>query len=124
VTATAEARAGGEPRLRVDYNRSMPSESLRGASLGAIIAYVVATIVPWVPTLHFFPRLGVWSMGLIAGEPAISWYGTMIDTALGGLIGAALAQLTRRAPSWRWISGIAAVSLLALTWHERHWFVR
>ena len=124
MTASAENRARGEPHLQVHYNRGMPSESLRGASLGAIVAYVAATIVPWVPTLHFFPRAGVWSMGLIAGEPAISWYGMVIDAALGGLIGAALGRLTRRAPSWRWVSGVAAVSLLALVWHERHWFVR
>ncbi|HTM57145.1 MAG TPA: hypothetical protein VL123_01890 [Candidatus Udaeobacter sp.] len=102
----------------------MRSNSLRGASLGALLGYAAAMMAPGLPILHFFPRLGIWRFAPMAGQPAISWYGAVLYGALGGVLGAALCGRMGRAPSWKWICVTAALVLVALAWHERHWFAR
>ena len=44
-----------------------------GATVGAVLVYTTAALVPFPPSLYFFPRLGSWGRLAIPGEPAISW---------------------------------------------------
>jgi hypothetical protein len=94
------------------------------ASLGAVAGYALAAFSPFLPTLHFFPRLHRWGLAAIPGEPAILWYGLLIYGAVGGLLGMLAGRWARRAPDWRLVWLFATASLLALAWHERGWFMR
>ena len=102
----------------------MRAHALHGATLGALLGYAAATLAPFLPTLYFLPRLGLWRFAALAGEPAISWYGVILVAALGGAVGAAACTALRIAPSWRWLCGLATLLWIALAWHERHWFMR
>jgi hypothetical protein len=94
------------------------------ATVGAVLGYTCAVLVPFPPPLYFFPRLGTWGVLAITGEPAIRWYGWLIDAAAGGLIGMVVGRLTNRRPPWVLVLLFAAASLAALVWHEREWFLR
>lgn len=94
------------------------------ASFGAVAGYAVAAVSPFLPTLFFFPRLHRWGIAAISGEPAILWYGLLVYGAAGGLLGMAAGRWTRRSPDWRLLWLAAMVSMLALAWHERQWFLR
>lgn len=95
-----------------------------GATIGAVLVYVSAVLVSVPPPLFFFPRLGTWSFHASPGEPAISWYGRLIYATVGGLLGMLIGRLVKRRLHWGLVWLIATVALLALTWHERHWFLR
>jgi len=94
-----------------------------GATIGAILAYTTAVVGSFPPPLHYFPRLGTWGFDALPGEPAIRWYGWLVYAAAGGVLGAVAGRLIKRRPPWAlgWV--IAAASMLALAWHERHWFL-
>ena len=95
---------------------------LWGASAGAVVGYTVAALIPHLPVLYYFPRLGEWSFANQAGEPAIRWYGWMLYSVAAALLGIAGGWFLKRRPSWTLICVIATVSLLLLSWHERDWF--
>ena len=95
-----------------------------GASLGAMLAYVGGVLLSFPPTLLFFPRPGSWGFVALTGEPAIRWYGWLIDIALGALAGFVVGRFLPRRPPWALLWWIAAASWLALAWHERQWFLR
>jgi hypothetical protein len=94
-----------------------------GASVGAALVYTSAVLFSFPPALHFFPRLGSWGFAALPEEPSIRWYGWIIETALGGLLGFAIGRFVKR-PPWGLTWLIAVACLLALAWHERHWFLR
>jgi hypothetical protein len=96
-----------------------------GASAGATVAYAVAALVPDIPSLYFFPHLGVWALHPLLNEPAISWYGWVGYAAMGGSLGAlAGGTLLRRVFTWQVVSLAAGAALLLLAWNERGWFSR
>lgn len=95
-----------------------------GATVGAVLVYTTAALVPFPPSLYFFPRLGSWGFLALPGEPAIRWYGWMIYAAVGGLSGIVVGRFIHRRPPWALAWLIAAMSLLVLAWHERQWFLK
>lgn len=95
-----------------------------GATVGAVIAYTTAVLVPFPPTLYFFPRLGAWGFLTLPGEPAVSWYGWLIYAAVGALFGIAIGSVIDKRPPWTLAWSIATSSMLVLAWHERQWFLK
>ena len=94
-----------------------------GATVGAMLAYTVAGLLPW-PALYFFPGLDSWGVLAVPGEPAVRWYGWILYAAVGGLFGIAIGRFINRRPPWALCWLIAITSLLALAWHERQWFLK
>lgn len=101
------------------------SRALLGASVGALVLYALAVLVPALPGWVYLPRLGRWGVRAIAGEPAIRWYGWLGYAGLGALLGAAIGgKLLRRAnPTWHIAWLVAGATMLVLAWHERGWFL-
>ncbi len=95
-----------------------------GTTVGAVVTYTSAVLASFPPPLYFFPRLGSWGFVDLPGEPAIRWYGWMIYTVLGGLLGMVLGRSIHRRPPWAFVWWFAIASLILLTWHERHWFLK
>ena len=95
-----------------------------GITVGAVLAYTSAVLVRFPPPLYFFPRLGSWGFLALPGEPAISWYGRLIYTAVGGLLGMVAGHFINRRPPWVFVWLFATMSLLVLAWHERQWFLK
>jgi hypothetical protein len=95
-----------------------------GAALGAVILYTTASLTSFPSPLYFFPRIGAWGFSLVPGEPSIRWYGSMLDAAAGGVLGAVAGRYLHRRPPWAIIGWFATASLLALAWHERSWFLK
>lgn len=93
------------------------------ATVGAMLVYTSAVLLSIPPPLLFFPRLWQWGFHPLPGEPAISWYGRLIYATVGGLAGAQVGRFMSRRPSWNLIGWAATTALLALAWHERHWFL-
>jgi hypothetical protein len=95
-----------------------------GATLGAICGYGVSALSRSLPELYFYPRSGIWSLATHPGEPAIQWYGFMIYSALGAILGLGAAALLPKRPPWFAVWGVAVLFFLVLVWHERSWFTR
>ena len=95
-----------------------------GATVGAVLVYTAAVLVPFPPPLYFFPRLGSWGFLALPGEPAIRWYGSLIYTAVGGLSGIVVGGFINWRPPWTLVWLVATTSMMVLAWHERHWFLR
>ena len=91
------------------------------ATVGMAGAYVLATL-HLVPGLYFFPRLGSWSFLATPSEPAISWYGYIGWSLLGGLVLGFLASMTHVRLSWRIALLVPALALVGLSLSEYHWF--
>src|SRR5262245_39948583 len=94
-----------------------------GATVGAIVTYT-ASVTLGLPAALFFPRLARWGVAAIPGEPAIHWYGWLIDGLLGAVLGMAIGRPFRGRPSWHLVWPLATIALLLLAAHERHWFAR
>jgi hypothetical protein len=94
-----------------------------GAVVAAIVTYTAAVVLD-LPAYLYFPRLARWGLAAISGEPAIHWYGWLIDGLLGGVLGMAIGRPFRRRPSWHLVWPLALVALALLGLHERHWFAR
>ena len=94
-----------------------------GASLGAILGYVVAALTGYPIRLFYYPNSDSWGLIDLPGQPAVRWYGRLVNAALGALLGMALASPWKKRPWWPavWMSAVAALLLLAV--HERHWFL-
>jgi len=95
-----------------------------GATVGAVLAYTIAVLVSFPPSLYFFPRLGSWGFLALPGELTIRWYGWLIYAVGGGLLGVAVGRIIHRRPPWALVWRVAATSLLLLSWHERPWFMK
>jgi hypothetical protein len=93
-----------------------------GATIGALLVYTSAVLVSFPPPLWFLPRLGTWGFLAVPGEPAIRWFGWLLDAAAGGLLGMVAGRLVARRPPGALVWLLATASLLLLAWHERHWF--
>lgn len=93
-------------------------------AVGAIVVYAVAVVVP-LPAPVFLPRLGLWDLIGMPGEPGMRWYGWLIAGLFGGAAGMAVGRVMRRAPSWHlvWILATVALALVTVV-HERSWFLR
>ena len=91
------------------------------ATLGAVAAYVLATL-DVLPRPYFYPHLGQASWTALAGEPAIRWYGSLAYLALGGLVGWLVAGRLPERVLRRLAVTIPVIALLLLVWLERGWF--
>jgi hypothetical protein len=91
------------------------------ATLAATLAYLLATL-DILPRPYFYPHLARWSWEVLAGEPAIRWYGSLAYLVLGGIVGwLAGARLPESMPR-RLAVVVPAGVLLLLAWMERRWF--
>lgn len=95
-----------------------------GATVGAVLAYASAVLVHWPPPLYFYPRLGSWDFAVLAGEPAVRWFGWVAYAAVGGLVGMVVGRFIDRRPPWSLVWVLATVVFLLLAWHERQWFLK
>ena len=93
-----------------------------GATLGALIAYVLATTSRVLPLFVYLPRTGTWHVGNVPGEPGIRWYAWVLWGLLGGLLGALAGRAVRERAPWWTAWGPAAVALIGLAIAERKWF--
>jgi hypothetical protein len=94
------------------------------ASIGAVVGYALATLIPQLPRIYFYPLRGMWALTVIPDEPTIRWYGSILYALAGGLLGMALGRwLPRRSAAWHLVWIVAVVALLVMGWNERHWFV-
>jgi len=93
-----------------------------GATLGALIVYVLATTSRVLPLLVYLPRTGTWHVGDVAGEPGIRWYGWLLWGLIGGVVGALAGRTVRERAPWWTAWGPAAIALIGLAIAERHWF--
>jgi len=96
--------------------------TLWGASFGALVGYTAAALLPFIPALSFFPRLGSWAWESISGEPSIRWYGWLLYGVAGALLGMACGRLIRARVSWGLLGAVSILAWLLLSWHERGWF--
>jgi hypothetical protein len=84
-------------------------------------AYVLATL-HLLPQLSFLPRLGTWTFHGIQSQPAISWYGYIGWSLLGGVLAGGLAGMTRARLPWRLALLVPALALVGLSLGEHRWF--
>jgi hypothetical protein len=98
--------------------------ALWGATIGAVLGYASAVLFAFPPPLYFFPRLGTWGFLALPGEPAIRWFGWLLYSAAGGLLGMAAGRLVNRRPPGALVWLLAVAAFLLLAWHERAWFSR
>jgi hypothetical protein len=98
------------------------SAGLWGATVGAVAGYTAAVLAPFMPDLYYYPQIDAWRLTPVQGETPIRWYGYVLYSIAGGLLGALVGRLTGRRlpPTMIWWFGV--VCLLALSWHEREWF--
>jgi hypothetical protein len=91
------------------------------ATLGMVLGYLLAS-AHVLPSLYFFPRGGTWGWHTMADEPSIRWYGALVFTLLGGVVGGAIGGWTGLRIPWRLAIAAPIVGLALLLWGEWHWF--
>ena len=90
-------------------------------TIGMTLGYVLA-VAHVLPRLLFFPALGTWGFHAIAGEPAISWYGSIAWALLGGLMVGGLAEVTKLRVPWRLALLVPMLALVGLAIGQYQWF--
>jgi hypothetical protein len=95
-----------------------------GASLGAIVGYTLAVLTSYPIRIIYFPHSDSWGLVDVPGQPAIAWYGRLINAGMGAMLGMGILWPIRRPMRWPVIGMAAIVALLVLAFHERHWFGR
>jgi|KBSSwiStaDraftv2_1062776.scaffolds.fasta_scaffold134459_3 hypothetical protein len=93
-----------------------------GASMGAMLGYVLAVLTSYPIRILYDPHSESWGLIDIPGQPVIAWYGWLINAALGALLGMLIVWPIRRPLPWALVWIVASLALLALGVHERHWF--
>lgn len=91
------------------------------ATIGMASAYVLA-VIHVLPRLYFFPHLGIWGFGAMAGEPAITWYGYIAWALLGGLVTGGLAEVTGARVPWRLALLVPLLAFIGLAVAQYRWF--
>jgi len=95
-----------------------------GASLGAIVGYTLAVLTSYPIRILYFPHSDSWGLIDVPGQPAIAWFGRLINAGMGAVLGMLVLWPIRLPVRWSVIWMAATVALSILIYHERHWFGR